>query len=311
MDEAAWAGIRTIVVPTGIAPVQRRSPVPYRKRTPLRKHPDGEPTSRAGGREWFTERVFVEKQQGHKRAGYMAAIAVHVMIAIVLTMVVLRAAEPPPIVKQRSSLVFPVALRMPVIEVARPTSSTAEPGTPLAKRAQPSNTNAPELPAARGTPPPIAPPPDVTPATSDKPDVDGTLGGVDGGVKDGVATRDGGGGGVPDGSDAGSGEARDSQPASSAAPSQPIRGVKSPRKIKDVKPVYPAGAVAARAHGLIIIEATIGPDGKVKDARILRSVPLLDQAALDAVRQWEFEPTMLNGMPVAVILTVTVNFGLL
>jgi protein TonB len=290
MDEAAWAGIRTIVVPTGIAPVQRRSPVPYRKRTPLRKHPDGEPTSRAGGREWFTERVFVEKQQGHKRAGYMAAIAVHVMIAIVLTMVVLRAAEPPPIVKQRSSLVFPVALRMPVIEVARPTSSTAEPGTPLAKRAQPSNTNAPEPPAARGTPPPIAPPPDVTPATSDKPDVDGTLGGVDGGVKDGVATRDGGGGGVPDGSDAGSGEAR---------------------KIKDVKPVYPAGAVAARAHGLIIIEATIGPDGKVKDARILRSVPLLDQAALDAVRQWEFEPTMLNGMPVAVILTVTVNFGLL
>jgi protein TonB len=311
MDEAAWEGIRTIIVPTGIAPVQRRSPVPYRKRTPLRKHPDGEPTSRAGGREWFTERVFVEKQQGHQRAGYTTAVAVHIVIAIVLTMAVLSAAERPKIVKQRSSLSFPVVLRMPLIEVARSTSSPTEPGTPRAPRAKPSSTNTPEPPAAKGTPPPMAPPPDVTPAPSDKSDVDGTLDGVDGGVKDGVANRDSGGGGVPDGGDTGSGDGHGSpsEPASSGP--DPIRSVKAPRKIKDVKPIYPAGAVAARAHGLIIIEATIGADGKVKDARILRSVPLLDQAALDAVRQWQFEPTLLNGAPVAVILTVVVNFGLL
>jgi protein TonB len=43
---------------------------------------------------------------------------------------------------------------------------------------------------------------------------------------------------------------------------------------------------------------------------VLRSVPLLDQAALDAVRQWEYEPTLLNGVPVPVIMTVTVNFTL-
>jgi hypothetical protein len=80
-DEAAWAWIRTIIVPTGIAPVERRSPVPYRKRTPLRKHPDGEATSRLGGRDWFSDHVFVEPQQGHKRAGFGAALTVHVIVA--------------------------------------------------------------------------------------------------------------------------------------------------------------------------------------------------------------------------------------
>ena len=51
-------------------------------------------------------------------------------------------------------------------------------------------------------------------------------------------------------------------------------------------------------------------DGKVQDARVLRSIPLLDQAALDAVKQWQYTPTLLNGVPVPVIMTVTVNFTL-
>ena len=60
----------------------------------------------------------------------------------------------------------------------------------------------------------------------------------------------------------------------------------------------------------MIIEATIGPTGNVQDAKVLRSIPLLDDAALDAVRQWEYTPTLLNGIPVAVIMTVTVDFRL-
>jgi len=84
--------------------------------------------------------------------------------------------------------------------------------------------------------------------------------------------------------------------------------IKPPTKIKDVKPVYPAMAQSARIGGVVIIEATIGPDGKVIDTKILRSVPLLDQAALDAVRQWEYTPTLLNGVPVPVVITVTINF---
>ena len=67
---------------------------------------------------------------------------------------------------------------------------------------------------------------------------------------------------------------------------------------------------AARIQGIVIIEATIGADGQVVNARVLRSVPLLDQAALDAVRQWQFTPTLLNGVPVPVIMTVTVTFTL-
>ena len=58
------------------------------------------------------------------------------------------------------------------------------------------------------------------------------------------------------------------------------------------------------------MEATIDTQGFIADAKVLRSIPLLDEAALDAVRQWQFEPTMLNGAPVPVIMTVTVNFAL-
>ncbi len=81
-----------------------------------------------------------------------------------------------------------------------------------------------------------------------------------------------------------------------------------PRKIKDVQPVYPALAQSARVGGEVTIEATIGADGKVIDATVVRSIPLLDQAALDAVRQWEYLPTILNGEPVPVLVTVTINF---
>ena len=93
----------------------------------------------------------------------------------------------------------------------------------------------------------------------------------------------------------------------------PIRvggNVRPPTKIRNVSPVYPAEAQAAGVQGVVIIEATINPQGKVINARVLRGAPLLDQAALDAVKQWEYTPTLLNGVPVPVIMTVTVNFTL-
>ena len=86
--------------------------------------------------------------------------------------------------------------------------------------------------------------------------------------------------------------------------------VRPPTKIKNVTPVYPAAAKSAKVAGMVIIEATIGGNGKVIDAKVLRSVPMLDEAALEAVRQWEFTPTLLNGAPVPVVMTVTVNFKL-
>lgn len=86
--------------------------------------------------------------------------------------------------------------------------------------------------------------------------------------------------------------------------------IRPPLKTRDVRPVYPPLAMQARVSGLVLVEAQIGTNGAVEDARILKSVPLLDQAALDAVRQWRFTPTLLNGRPVPVIVTLTVRFVL-
>jgi TonB family protein len=86
--------------------------------------------------------------------------------------------------------------------------------------------------------------------------------------------------------------------------------IKEPQKIKNVAPVYPEDAKNARVEGQVIIEATIGVDGKVKNGRVLRGVPLFNQAALDAVNQWVYSPTTLNGVPVEVVMTVVVNFVL-
>jgi TonB family protein len=96
-------------------------------------------------------------------------------------------------------------------------------------------------------------------------------------------------------------------------PDGPVRvggAIKVPTKIRDVRPVYPPDALDARIQGVVIIEATIDTDGRVADAKVLRSIPQLDEAALTAVRQWEFTSTSLNGVPVPVIMTVTVNFAL-
>jgi protein TonB len=84
--------------------------------------------------------------------------------------------------------------------------------------------------------------------------------------------------------------------------------IEAPIKMNDVQPIYPALAQSAHVAGAVTIEATIGTDGKVIDAKVVRSIPLLDQAALDAVRQWEYRPTFLNGVAVPVLMTVTVNF---
>lgn len=96
-------------------------------------------------------------------------------------------------------------------------------------------------------------------------------------------------------------------------PSAPVRvggNIKPPAKLVDVRPVYPQEALAARITGIVVLEAVVGPDGAVADARVIQSVPLLDAAAVEAVRQWRFEPTFLNGAAVPVIMTVTVNFAL-
>jgi protein TonB len=87
--------------------------------------------------------------------------------------------------------------------------------------------------------------------------------------------------------------------------------IKTPTKIRDVAPVYSPAAVSARVQGTVPIEAIIGPDGRVQQARVLRPVhPLLDPAAVDAVKQWRYTPTTVDGVAVPVVMTVTVQFNL-
>ena len=96
-------------------------------------------------------------------------------------------------------------------------------------------------------------------------------------------------------------------------PKEPIRvggSIREPQKIRHVAPVYPTIAQRAGVHGTVILEAVIGEDGRVRNLRPLRSVSLLDEAAMEAVRQWQFTPTLLNGQPVPVVMTVTVTFTL-
>ena len=96
-------------------------------------------------------------------------------------------------------------------------------------------------------------------------------------------------------------------------PVKPIRlhqGMKAPYKIVDVAPAYPPVAQRAHVEGVVILEAVIDAQGRVASVRVLRSIALLDEAAVDAVKQWRFTPALLNGEAVPVVMTVTVNFTL-
>jgi TonB family protein len=100
--------------------------------------------------------------------------------------------------------------------------------------------------------------------------------------------------------------------AGSAAPRRIRVGgeVKPPFRIVNVNPVYPEEAKAAGIQGVVILDCVIGEDGTVIETLVLESVPELDQAAIDAVMQWLYEPTLLNGEPVEVEMTVTITFTL-
>jgi periplasmic protein TonB len=94
---------------------------------------------------------------------------------------------------------------------------------------------------------------------------------------------------------------------------EPVRvggRIEPPTRLVFVEPIYPPIALAARKEGLVILEALISEDGIVREVRVLRPEPLFGQAAITAVRQWRFSPTLLNGEPVPIVMTVTVWFSL-
>lgn len=145
------------------------------------------------------------------------------------------------------------------------------------------------------------------------PAVGGVPGGEPGGVEGGVAGGVPGGvvGGVVGGAGGGGEEVKKEEPP--PPPDKPVRvggQIKAPRKVRDSAPVYPEVAKQARVEGVVILEATISPEGRVDNVKVLRGSPLLNDSALNAVKSWVYSPTLLNGVPVAVVMTVTVSFKL-
>ncbi|HLA79800.1 MAG TPA: energy transducer TonB [Vicinamibacteria bacterium] len=215
------------------------------------------------------------------------SIAIHAVLLLAVVIVPLLTSEelPEPTGAVRAFFVEPAAPPPPPPPPPPPApKAPTTPPTPVRPV-----TEAPKFVA------PIEVPEEVRPEAGIDLGVEGVAGGVEGGVPGGVV----GGviGGLPD----------------APPPPQAVRvggQIKEPKKLKAVNPVYPDIAKQARVQGVVILECTISPQGRVTNVTLLRGIPLLDQAAIDAVKQWVYTPTLLNGVPVPVIMTVTVNFKL-
>jgi protein TonB len=131
-------------------------------------------------------------------------------------------------------------------------------------------------------------------------DLSGMEGGVPGGVEGGVP------GGVVGGVVGGLPQAAPPPPKVVRVGGQII----APKLVKDVKPEYPDLAIQARVSGMVILEAQVDTRGHVKTVHVLRGAPLFDDAAIAAVKQWRYQPLLLNGEPTEFILTVTLMFNL-
>ena len=86
--------------------------------------------------------------------------------------------------------------------------------------------------------------------------------------------------------------------------------VKTPRRLVNVAPTYPQDAIDAKVQGAVVLDVLVDADGVPSDVQVVQGIPQLDAAAIEAVRKWRYEPTLMNGKPVPVAMTVTVNFSL-
>jgi periplasmic protein TonB len=222
-----------------------------------------------------------------RRSFTIVSIAVHAVVvgAVFVAQLLAVGALPEP----RTPLTFVGAIPIRVIEIPLPAPQrSAAAGAPATASAQPAA--------------PIDAPNEIRPDTVS--DRRGAVPGDAVGVEHGIGS----------GALFGTAEAMPAAPPPPPAPPQtPVRlhpGMQPPRKIVNVDPIYPRVAQQARIEGTVILDTVIDVDGHVTAVRVLRSIPLLDQAAIDAVRGWTFTPTLLNGVPVPVALTVTVRFAL-
>lgn len=220
---------------------------------------------------------------------YITLLSAFVHATILSTVFITQLLSPGPLPMPRSVLAFsdalPVQLKdVPLPPPSRGSSSPAEHTSAIA--------------APLDAPRDITPETDTQNAASSHQSID--VPGVESGVVGGID--------LP-----GQGLRVEPPPAPPPTPREPIRlhsGMQAPRKLVHVSPRYPPVAQAAHVEGLVVLDAVIDSAGRVTDVRVTHSIRLLDEAAVDAVRQWRFTPTLLNGEPVSILLTVSVRFTL-
>jgi len=221
--------------------------------------------------------------RSHLSGSVPVSIVVHLVLLLVLVVIPLASDMMPPLpFGPVDSWVLAAPAPPPpdvVLRSVRPSPSSASPsGAPPTKAP---DTIAPEPPALQTFVP---------------------IGAVDGGLPPGIGVD----GGVPT-------VIETPPPPPPPVTQGPVRAAQLPelpRKVVDVHPLYPEIARSARVEGTVILEAVLDTSGRITQLRVLRSVPLLDQSAIDAVRQWRYTPSTYNGRAVSVLMTITVHFSL-
>jgi protein TonB len=240
-------------------------------------------------------------QRSSKGATVVSAIAHVVIIGSLLAIPALYVTEQLPDVPTMLAFVAPTPAAPPPPPPPPPPKAAA----PAAKAAEKV-----DAPSVSPNAAPIEAPSDIRPEPATPPSTGGVEGGVEGGIEGGVV---GGIVGGLTGGMVGPSVAPPPPPPPPPAPREPVRvggQVTTPELVRRVDPEYPAVAVAAQLEGMVILEAVVDTDGRVREVRVLRSRGLLDKPAIAAVSQWRYAPLMLNGVPTPFVLTVTLNFSL-
>jgi protein TonB len=224
--------------------------------------------------------------RGRRSVTLPLSIALHTAGAIALVVIPLLVAEETP-EPQSGVRAF----------LAEPLSVAPPPPPPPARAAAAPRVEPKPQPQQQAFVAPVEVPTEITPEDAiDLGGVDaGAAGGVEGGVPGGVV----GGivGGLPD----------------VPAPVVPVRiggDIREPKRISAVQPVYPELAVRARLQGTVVVEATLNERGRVVNVSLVQGSPMLTESALEAVSKWVYSPTLVNGVPTPVIMTVKVHFRL-
>lgn len=223
---------------------------------------------------------------GPRRLTVTTSIAIHAIVVLLIVVLPLIGGVSMPSAMHRiDAFIAPAAVEIPPLPAAPPPSSAAPVNAP--------NPNAAPLKAADSITPEVSTPP----------------------IPSGIPTAPGGvpyvpGTGVPGGLP---GIAPPPAPREEPKPVAPVRvggRITAPTRVTYVPPSYPKIAEAARIEGTVTLEAIIDETGRVTNLKVIGSIPLLDEAAKDAVSRWRYSPVTLNGEKVPVIMTVRVTFTL-